>query len=222
MERLVLASMGPGCFYPGNAPRISHPRPRSACFNGAGMFLSRKWALCVVGEATAGALQWGPDVSIPEMPLRRLMCPRTGWLQWGRDVSIPEILRWSEHCAQWMQLQWGRDVSIPEIRITAPVRCCLTWLQWGRDVSIPEIKSLPERQERRASFNGAGMFLSRKSLRDIAGTRGLAASMGPGCFYPGNTDGRHRGHRRYRASMGPGCFYPGNGAGLRDLQVLRG
>ena len=22
--------------------------------------------------------------------------------------------------------------------------------------------------------------------------------------------------------MGPGCFYPGNGAGLRDLQVLRG
>src|ERR1017187_8700558 len=149
---------------------------RSGCsFNGAGMFLSRS-----------------------EMPLRRLMCPRTGWLQWVRDVSIPEILRWSEHCAQWTRLQWGRDVS------------------------IPEIKSLPERQERRASFNGAGMFLSRKSLRDIAGTRGLAASMGPGCFYPGNTDGRHRGHRRYRASMGPGCFYPGNGAGLRDLQVLRG
>src|ERR1035441_7478428 len=160
---LYLASMGPGCFYPGNPDHRARALLLDLASMGPGCFYPGN-------KEPAGT--------------PREACK----LQWGRDVSIPEIritapVRW---CFTW--LQWGRDVSIPEIRITAPVRCCLTWLQWGRDVSIPEIKSLPERQERRASFNGAGMFLSRKSLRDIAGTRGLAASMGPGCFYPGNTE----------------------------------
>ena len=43
---------------------------------------------------------------------------------------------------------------------------------------------------------------------------GLLASMGPGCFYPGNrlNGSPHRGY--IPASMGPGCFYPGNSHSL--------
>src|ERR1017187_8793201 len=84
-------------------------------------------------------------------------------LQWGRDVSIPEMARMRARCGRAPRLQWGRDVSIPEIpRITAAVER-IGWLQWGRDVSIPEI--IP------------GSARPRGSAR---------ASMGPGCFYPGN------------------------------------
>src|ERR1039458_2245603 len=79
-------------------------------------------------------------------------------------------------------------------------------------------------------FNGAGMFLSRKSQWHLRLTQHHMASMGPGCFYPGKGDfaacrrssgelqgGRDvsipeisvsNGGRRetLRASMGPGCF----------------
>src|ERR1019366_6053876 len=86
-------------------------------------------------------------------------------------------------------------------------------------------------------FNGAGMFLSRKSQWHLRLTQHHMASMGPGCFYPGNAVvaacngqfaiqlqwGRDvsipemcsvppRGLRGRCASMGPGCFYPGNRA----------
>ena len=37
------------------------------------------------------------------------------------------------------------------------------WLQWGRDVSIPEMHMAAGRQVVHDGFNGAGMFLSRKS-----------------------------------------------------------
>ena len=60
-------------------------------------------------------------------------------------------------------------------------------LQWGRDVSIPEI------------------FHTALEAR----LDGLA-SMGPGCFYPGNELPARRRHCLHAASMGPGCFYPGN------------
>ena len=60
-------------------------------------------------------------------------------------------------------LQWGRDVSIPEIFTSFSSRSEYLMLQWGRDVSIPEI--------------GLG-------VRPLG--RGRTASMGPGCFYPGN------------------------------------
>ena len=36
-------------------------------------------------------------------------------LQWGRDVSIPEILPARRNVDPTIPLQWGRDVSIPEI-----------------------------------------------------------------------------------------------------------
>ena len=36
-------------------------------------------------------------------------------LQWGRDVSIPEIDLQSRNLCKFMVLQWGRDVSIPKM-----------------------------------------------------------------------------------------------------------
>src|ERR1035437_4118169 len=46
----------------------------------------------------------------------------------------------------------------------------------------------------------------------------MHASMGPGCFYPGNGLGPMRQDGAQHASMGPGCFYPGN---LDEAAVLR-
>src|ERR1035441_9310538 len=65
----------------------------SARFNGAGMFLSRK--------------------SSRGLPIRRASCG----LQWGRDVSIPEITAATPIAPYFRTLQWGRDVSIPEITV---------------------------------------------------------------------------------------------------------
>ena len=36
-------------------------------------------------------------------------------LQWGRDVSIPEMCRVVRGFRDDLPLQWGRDVSIPEM-----------------------------------------------------------------------------------------------------------
>ena len=59
-------------------------------------------------------------------------------------------------------------------------------LQWGRDVSIPEITGATGAAGATGGFNGAGMFLSRKSCRCRWRRFWRSASMGPGCFYPGN------------------------------------
>ena len=135
-------------------------------------------------------------------------------LQWGRDVSIPEMAFPPPRTSATTVLQWGRDVSIPEIaearlyRITAPcfngagmflsrkystLRLRRGWtvsLQWGRDVSIPEISSTARALRQAWRFNGAGMFLSRKFDFDGRFLAFEFASMGPGCFYPGNIHDR--------------------------------
>ena len=85
-----------------------------------------------------------------------------GGLQWGRDVSIPEMTRADARDGVVDQLQWGRDVSIPEILVKASVPCVLVVLQWGRDVSIPEMRPDFIGTGPARGFNGAGMFLSRK------------------------------------------------------------
>ena len=106
--------MGPGCFYPGNL-------------------------LATVTVAVALAL-----------------------LQWGRDVSIPEIPRVTASNVPPNLLQWGRDVSIPEICVLWGMDTAVIGLQWGRDVSIPEMCVCGQGMGRSVGFNGAGMFLSRK------------------------------------------------------------
>src|ERR1035441_3072210 len=103
-------------------------------------------------------------------------------------------------------------------------------LQWGRDVSIPEIPHYGRLRQRTLCFNGAGMFLSRKLDKAGFPEPRFRASMGPGCFYPGNADSWSRRimigslqwgrdvsipeiphppslRARWLASMGPGCFY---------------
>ena len=60
-------------------------------------------------------------------------------LQWGRDVSIPEIWVYDRTASLQFGLQWGRDVSIPEMAPTQAFLRDMARLQWGRDVSIPEI-----------------------------------------------------------------------------------
>src|ERR1035438_6519397 len=130
--------MGPGCF---------HPR------NGA------EWALLHV----ARPLQWGRDVSIPEIFELEVVVCNILMLQWGRDVSIPEITAATTRLFAWDWLQWGRDVSIPEMALSVMCRVLNAELQWGRDVSIPEIGSL-----------------------DFWSCMSSPASMGPGCFHPRN------------------------------------
>ena len=105
--------MGPGCFYPGNVD-------------------DREYKLAY------SLLQWGRDVSIPEMSLV--------------DYGVYRV----------KLLQWGRDVSIPEIPGAGLVTHGLGPLQWGRDVSIPEMQQDGTTWQRLTCFNGAGMFLSRK------------------------------------------------------------
>ena len=106
--------MGPGCFYPGNLDVLR---------------ITRFGAL----------LQWGRDVSIPEMRWAGDTAPSPLRLQWGRDVSIPEIRIIGDTPLPVALLQWGRDVSIPEIWVRHGGRLATLTLQWGRDVSIPEI-----------------------------------------------------------------------------------
>ena len=85
------ASMGPGCFHPRNSARSTRADVR--------------WF----------QLQWGRDVSIPEIRFRHPPAPLKGALQWGRDVSIPEMTTCTFDKAGCAALQWGRDVSIPEM-----------------------------------------------------------------------------------------------------------
>src|ERR1035437_6683113 len=76
-------------------------------------------------------------------PRNIIMAARDGYLrvalQWGRDVSIPEIRSHHGAFRARAKLQWGRDVSIPEMRFGCGTKSVTMRLQWGRDVSIPEI-----------------------------------------------------------------------------------
>src|ERR1035438_7156652 len=108
------ASMGPGCFH-------------------------RRNAVTPCGTCLTLVLQWGRDVSIPEMVAVESVQAMIAPLQWGRDVSIPEIRSYRTSRKAATSLQWARDVSIPEIQLDIPSRSPRIELQWGRDVSIPEI-----------------------------------------------------------------------------------
>src|ERR1035441_2815133 len=130
--------MGPGCFYPGN--------PTSA------------WR-----KTCTTMLQWGRDVSIPEMAIHRGSGVTGVMASMGPGCFYPGNERFDWGAAPKEPLQWGRDVSIPEITWRVHARVSISPLQWGRDVSIPEMRS---------------------TLHSIPESG--RASMGPGCFYPGN------------------------------------
>ena len=108
------ASMGPGCFHPRNAdtPESVTTLPG---FNGAGMFPSQKyWQR--QERVRIDAASMGPGCFHPRNIPPGSGSPVTTALQWGRDVSIPEIMQFAGGSNTRLSLQWGRDVSIPEIR----------------------------------------------------------------------------------------------------------
>ena len=163
-------------------------------------------------------LQWGRDVSIPEIRHSRKQCPGDRMLQWGRDVSIPEISMFrvvltnpatgfngaGMFPSQKLARGTGESLSLsgfngagmfPSQKLPAycPSSCFPARLQWGRDVSIPEI----------------GVDRRR-------GVRLHRASMGPGCFHPRNEIVARDAAKINYASMGPGCFHPRN-----DVDAVR-
>src|ERR1019366_4998457 len=62
----------------------------------------------------------GPGCFHPRNPVSTAVTPGSYTLQWGRDVSIPEILHLLTNYEWVVGLQWGRDVSIPEIWWCSP------------------------------------------------------------------------------------------------------
>ena len=79
-------------------------------------------------------------------------------------------------------------------------------LQWGRDVSIPEIWRSPDSPMIPTGFNGAGMFLSRKSG---AGRWWMASMMcfnGAGMFLSRKCRGMLVRQRPLRRFNGAGMF----------------
>ena len=163
-------------------PDLTSP---SASFNGAGMFLSRKCAWPRRQRQRCCA-SMGPGCFYPgNRDLGRPLL--TPWhASMGPGCFYPGNEGGTGKGAVAAPLQWGRDVSIPEIRLIEIGAHRPGALQWGRDVSIPEITGVGLARSSMDRFNGAGMFLSRKCKASIALRMSCSASMGPGCFYPGN------------------------------------
>ena len=178
--------MGPGCFHPRNSCGSTLGATGVGASMGPGCFHPRNSVPLSPQAQVNVLLQWGRDVSIPEMAAKSISAARAARLQWGRDVSIPEMRAQTDGVRRWMQLQWGRDVSIPEIRnvrrwlkriacfngagMFPSQKSCvddgeggeICTLQWGRDVSIPQMDAQLPPGVIGASFNGAGMFPSQK------------------------------------------------------------
>src|ERR1035437_311645 len=81
---------GAGMFPSQKCPTVSQPTQNQRRFNGAGMFPSQKWdRRCP--KCPAHVASMGPGCFHP----RNGMVAGTPWqgtgLQWGRDVSIPEM-----------------------------------------------------------------------------------------------------------------------------------
>ena len=88
----------------------------SAGFNGAGMFPSQKYARNKTDYPVRLA-SMGPGCFHPRnMQAANAMSANT-MLQWGRDVSIPEMTVAVVPMLFPALLQWGRDVSIPEMTL---------------------------------------------------------------------------------------------------------
>src|ERR1035437_5179097 len=97
-------------------PATSTPMSRSS-FNGAGMFPSQKYAAAIFPGVIRDVASMGPGCFDPRN-LATLVASADSdiKLQWGRDVSTPEMPASLQGDPGALSLQWGRDVSIPEIR----------------------------------------------------------------------------------------------------------
>ena len=111
---LPRASMGPGCFHPRNGPVGNPAKKYFQSFNGAGMFPSQKLNT-TRSRGRRWAASMGPGCFHPRNDGNFYKDPVLTGLQWGRDVSIPEMFSKGRIAVALIRLQWGRDVSIPEI-----------------------------------------------------------------------------------------------------------
>src|ERR1017187_4458407 len=117
-------------------PIASGADTRIPGFNGAGMFLSRKWTVCCAGLCCGGCFNGAGMFLSRKYARLALYWDLASVLQWGRDVSIPEI------CQVGVVLGFGQRASMgPGCFYPGNMpgwRCTGIWP---------------------ACFNGAGMFL---------------------------------------------------------------
>ena len=130
--------MGPGA----NAPGNNDARPAD------------------VAEAR---LQWGRELTLPEISPAEILKGKAFVLQWGRELTLPEIRTLPATLAAQNLLQWGRELTLPEMTPTGSTsevvppasmgpganapgndgvdvgRDDLARLQWGRELTLPEI-----------------------------------------------------------------------------------
>ena len=159
----LVASMGPGCFHPRNVAERNTAFAQYARFNGAGMFPSQKYIGDWHSITQVVVLQWGRDVSIPEMPPPPLNC-----------MQKPRF----NGAGMFPSQKWRDAAGVRGHPIASMGPGCF------------HPRNRPGRWTRNdawSCFNGAGMFPSQKCgcLRN-GGIHVLLASMGPGCFHPRN------------------------------------
>src|ERR1019366_5359628 len=109
-----LASMGPGCFHPRNvAGRAEYP--------------------------PTALLQWGRDVSIPEMLWAVGLIEFDHVASMGPGCFHPRnsLVVWTEAARSWASM--GPGCFHPRNDSGNLCGRRSRWLQWGRDVSIPEM-----------------------------------------------------------------------------------
>ena len=157
--------MGPGCFHPRNGFRFHRSVSRPASFNGAGMFPSQKSASWWCSRRLPSRLQWGRDVSIPEITRQPGNRGLRAGASMGPGCFHPRNPSTITTLHPTSALQWGRDVSIPEIVLAAVPRG--TFCRFNGAGMFPSQKSTcaGRLQLRDMRFNGAGMFPSQKCLQ---------------------------------------------------------
>jgi hypothetical protein len=134
------ASMGPGCFHPRNYRRSWWQAHRFLASMGPGCFHPRNIE-AEVPDGLLAPLQWGRDVSIPEMYeyRRRWSTTRRRFNGAGMFPS-QKCGRCQRRCFQ-LGTGFNGAGMFPSQKFFDPGLAdgFLAVLQWGRDVSIPEI-----------------------------------------------------------------------------------
>ena len=158
------ASMGPGCFHPRNPDERIRSGTFLLRFNGAGMFPSQKCAGDDAAQVYCAVLQWGRDVSIPEM-----VPGHTAW-SGGAEASMgpgcfhPRNRQSRRRRVDAEHASMGPGCFHPRNLLRHERLDGRQPASMGPGCFHP--RNLPRQcrvPARRHSFNGAGMFPSQKS-----------------------------------------------------------
>ena len=171
MRHCLVASMGPGCFHPRNNATYTETTLRVT-------------------------LQWGRDVSIPEIPPANASPIPAGRLQWGRDVSIPEI-------------NW----HIPDGRVLAGFNGAGMFP--SQKLGAGSVMVFAPN----ASMGPGCLHPRNKKLGDLRAPLAIA-SMGPGCFHPRNATDQQK-LVAINASLNGAGMFPSQKCAPPDWGMLR-